>query len=84
MTISSYRITRYAFPRSRPIGDSQIRVDMHYLGTLELFSDTGVSGLGFFGSLLSPLPPLAKDVAANIAATGAAQAVEQYLWLLTK
>jgi L-alanine-DL-glutamate epimerase-like enolase superfamily enzyme len=60
MTISSYRITRYAFPRSRPIGDSQIRVDMHYLGTLELFSDTGVSGLGFFGSLLSPLPPLAE------------------------
>jgi L-alanine-DL-glutamate epimerase-like enolase superfamily enzyme len=60
MTITNYRLTRYAFPRSRPIGDSQIRVDMHYLGTLELFSDSGEYGLGFFGSLLSPLPPLAE------------------------
>lgn len=59
-TITGYRLTRYEFPRRRPIGDSQIRVDMHYIGALELLTDDGHAGLGFFGALLSPLPPLAE------------------------
>jgi L-alanine-DL-glutamate epimerase-like enolase superfamily enzyme len=60
MTISSYRITRYQFPRTRAIGDSQIRVDTHHIGTVELTNTIGLTGLGFFVGLLSPLPPLAE------------------------
>lgn len=58
--IESFRIRRFQFPRRRPIGDSQIRVDMHYLGTLELTASSGQIGLGFFGALLAPLPPLSE------------------------
>src|SRR6266511_4298873 len=35
-TLAGYRITRYPFPRSRVIGDSQVRVDTHHIGALEL------------------------------------------------
>ena len=59
-TIKEFRITRYQFPRSRPIGDSQVRSDWHYMGTLELTSSDGQVGLGFFGALFFPLPPLAE------------------------
>ncbi len=58
--IERYRITRFQFPRSRVIGDSQVRIDTHYIGTIELFSRNGHVGLGFFGALLAPLPPLAE------------------------
>ena len=35
--IEGYRITRYEYPRSRVIGDSQVRIDTtYYMGTLEL------------------------------------------------
>lgn len=54
--IESYRITRYEFPRSRILGDSQVRIDMNFLGTLELISSSGQVGLGFFGALFHPLP----------------------------
>ena len=60
ITIAGYRITRYAFPRRRPIGDSQIRVDTHYIGALELHASDGHTGLGFFGALVYPLPPLGE------------------------
>lgn len=59
-TIEEFRITRFEFPRSRPIGDSQVRSDWHYMGTLELTSSAGHVGLGFFGALFHPLPPLAE------------------------
>ena len=59
-TLASYRLTRYQFPRSRIIGDWQVRIDTHHIGTLELEDDEGRSGLGFFGALLFPLPPLAE------------------------
>ncbi len=59
-TIESYQITRFQFPRSRIIGDSQVRIDTHYIGTLELHASSGHIGLGFFGTLLFPLPPLAE------------------------
>lgn len=58
--IDSYRIARYQFPRNRIIGDSQVRADTHHIGTLELISGSGLVGLGFFGALLYPLPPLVE------------------------
>jgi L-alanine-DL-glutamate epimerase-like enolase superfamily enzyme len=56
--IEGYRLRRYEFPRARPIGDSQVRIDMHYVGTLQIHSRSGQTGLGFFGALLFPLPPV--------------------------
>ncbi len=58
--IEGFQLRRFEFPRSRIIGDSQVRIAMHYLGTLELRSSGGQTGLGFFGALLAPLPPLAE------------------------
>jgi len=58
--IEGYRISRFQFPRSRVIGDSQVRIDTHYIGTVELHSANGHVGLGFFGALLAPLQPLAE------------------------
>jgi L-alanine-DL-glutamate epimerase-like enolase superfamily enzyme len=60
--IDGYQLTRYEYPRSRAIGDSQVRIDMHYYCALELFSSGGQAGLGFCGSLLYPLPPLSELV----------------------
>jgi L-alanine-DL-glutamate epimerase-like enolase superfamily enzyme len=58
--IVGYEITRFEFPRGRIIGDSQVRSDFHYKGTLELYNDNGKVGLGFFESLFFPLPSLAE------------------------
>lgn len=58
--IEHRRITRFQFPRGRVIGDSQIRVDTHHIGALELISTDGSVGLGFFGALVYPLPPLTE------------------------
>lgn len=58
--IDAFRITRYEWPRDRPIGDSQVRSDWHFMGTVELTSTSGQVGLGFFGALFHPLPPLAE------------------------
>lgn len=58
--IEDYRLTRFAFPRDRVIGDSQVRSDMVYLAALELGDSQGRVGTGFFGSLLHPLPSLAE------------------------
>ncbi len=58
--IDRFQITRFQFPRARVIGDSQVRSDWHYLAALELFSDDGHVGLGFFGALFFPLPPLSE------------------------
>ncbi|HET8629602.1 MAG TPA: mandelate racemase/muconate lactonizing enzyme family protein [Thermomicrobiales bacterium] len=59
-TIGGFRLTRFEFPRGRVIGDSQVRFDMHYIGALELLAGDGQIGLGFFGALMYPLPPLAE------------------------
>ncbi len=58
--ITTYRLTRIAYPRARVIGDSQVRSTMHWVGTLELIDADGRVGLGFFGALFAPLPPLAE------------------------
>ena len=54
--IVGFEITRVQYPRARVIGDSQVRSDYHYKGLLELFTDSGQVGLGFFENLFSPLP----------------------------
>ncbi len=59
-TIEGYRVTRFAFPRDRVIGDSQVRFDTIYLGVLELTSARGHTGTGFFASAFHPLPSLAE------------------------
>ncbi len=58
--VESYQLTRFQFPRARIIGDSQVRADMHYIGALELRDSDGQVGLGFFGALFFPLPPLSE------------------------
>jgi L-alanine-DL-glutamate epimerase-like enolase superfamily enzyme len=56
--IEGYRLTRFAFPRDRVIGDSQVRFDKAYFAALELISTRGHTGTGFFSSNFHPLPNL--------------------------
>lgn len=56
-TLTGYRITRYHLPLSRVIGDSQVRFTTYYMGTVELYTNSDLSGLGFVGALLFPLAP---------------------------
>lgn len=60
LTVESFRLTRFAFPRDRLIGDSQVRAENMYLGALELLAANGLVGTGFFGALFHPLPALAE------------------------
>lgn len=59
-TIEEFRITRIEYPRSRPIGDSQVRFDTHHIGILELIASDGEIGVGFFGALAFPQPDRAE------------------------
>ncbi len=54
--VRGFRITRFAFPRDRVIGDSQVRSDRVNLGVLELETTEGLVGTGFFQNLFHPLP----------------------------
>jgi len=54
--ISDFAITRFAFQRDRVIGDSQVRAEYCYAGALELRTDSGLTGLGFFLNLFYPFP----------------------------
>jgi L-alanine-DL-glutamate epimerase-like enolase superfamily enzyme len=54
--INSYRIILFAYPRDRIVGDSQVRSDHIYIGFLELISEAGMVGTGFFFQLFHPLP----------------------------
>lgn len=58
MQIRDFTITRFQFARDRVIGDSQVRVTHCHVGVLELHTDDGITGTGFFFSLFHPLPPL--------------------------
>ncbi|HET7717813.1 MAG TPA: mandelate racemase/muconate lactonizing enzyme family protein [Bauldia sp.] len=60
MRIADFRITRFQFRRDRLIGDSQVGLADANYGALELVADDGTLGLGFFHSLLTPLPALAE------------------------
>jgi len=54
--IVSYRITRFQFPRDRPVGDSQVRTTEVNVAAIELTDGTGRTGLGFAQALFSVLP----------------------------
>ncbi len=54
--VSDFAITRFSFARDRVIGDSQVRIDQCHVGALELFTEDGSGGLGFFSNLFHPLP----------------------------
>lgn len=56
--LAEYRITRFQFPRERPIGDSQIRLDEVNVAAVELIDGLGRLGLGFAQSLITPLPEI--------------------------
>lgn len=58
MRISSYQLTRFQFARDRVIGDSQVRADEANIAALELFDESGKSGLGFAQVLFNTLPAL--------------------------
>jgi L-alanine-DL-glutamate epimerase-like enolase superfamily enzyme len=58
--IEAYRLTRFAFPRDRPIGDSQVKFDTIYLAVLELMDTLGHTGTGFMFSAFHPFPGLAE------------------------
>ena len=60
MIISAFRITRFAFPRDRVIGDSQVRIAECHVAALELIADDGTTGLGFLLNLFHPLPDRAE------------------------
>src|SRR5260370_40941564 len=59
-TIETYRLTRFAFPRDRVVGDSQVKFDTVYMAALELMDTLGHTGTGFFSSAFHPLPGLAE------------------------
>lgn len=58
--IDSYRVTLFAYPRDRIIGDSQVLSDHIYMGFLELINEAGMVGTGFFFRLFHPLPSYAQ------------------------
>lgn len=46
--ITHFSISRFVWKRDRVIGDSQVRFDTAWTGTLELHTSDGLTGLGFF------------------------------------
>jgi L-alanine-DL-glutamate epimerase-like enolase superfamily enzyme len=60
MRLKDFRLTRFQFARDRVIGDSQVRADDVNATALELITDTGHVGLGFFQTLFAPLPAQAE------------------------
>ncbi len=62
MRISSFTITRFQFARDRVIGDSQVRAEQANVAAIELFDESGRSGLGFAQTLFMALPAVAEIV----------------------
>jgi L-alanine-DL-glutamate epimerase-like enolase superfamily enzyme len=56
--VTGFTLTRFAWRRDRVIGDSQVRSDMSWTGTLEVHTSDGLTGLGFFFSNFLALPAL--------------------------
>ena len=54
--LTHFTITRFAFARDRMIGDSQVAIGECHVGALELHTNDGRTGLGFFLNLFHPLP----------------------------
>ncbi|REJ80134.1 MAG: mandelate racemase/muconate lactonizing enzyme family protein [Planctomycetota bacterium] len=47
MKITDYTLHRLKIPLREPIGDSQVRFDVHWMTVVELHTDAGHSGVGF-------------------------------------
>ncbi|MGK9169240.1 mandelate racemase/muconate lactonizing enzyme family protein [Inquilinus limosus] len=60
MRLTDFTLTRFQFARDRVIGDSQVRITQAHIGVVELHTDDGRTGTGFFHSLFHPLPALAE------------------------
>jgi len=56
MRIAAYRITRFHYPRDRPVGDSQVHTTEIHVAAIELIDSAGHVGLGFAQSLFNALP----------------------------
>lgn len=54
--IAGFTITRFAFARDRQIGDSQVSIGECHVGALELHTQSGLTGTGYFLNLFHPLP----------------------------
>jgi len=54
--IADFRLTRFQLPRSRAIGDSQVRVEEMHALAVELIAGDGTAGLGFAQALFDPFP----------------------------
>lgn len=57
--LTTFRVSVFAFPRDRRIGDCQVAIDTNWVGTLELIDSDGAVGAGFCLSLTGPLPEAA-------------------------
>lgn len=55
--ITHYTVTPFSFPRDRIIGDSQVSIDTLHMAALELHTNTGITGTGFWGNLFHEMPP---------------------------
>jgi L-alanine-DL-glutamate epimerase-like enolase superfamily enzyme len=58
--ITAFRITRFQYPRDRPVGDSQVFTTEVNVAAIELIDAGGRVGLGFAQSLFSVLPEQAE------------------------
>lgn len=54
--IIGFTITRFAFARDRLIGDSQVKIGACHVAALELHTQSGLTGTGWFLNLFHPLP----------------------------
>jgi L-alanine-DL-glutamate epimerase-like enolase superfamily enzyme len=54
--VTAYRITRFQYPRDRPVGDSQVFTTEVNVAAIELVDSFGRVGLGFAQSLFTVLP----------------------------
>lgn len=61
--ICEFRLTSYAWPRDRRIGDCQVAIDTNWVSALELIDEGGETGLGFALTLFGPPPPEAVQYA---------------------
>jgi L-alanine-DL-glutamate epimerase-like enolase superfamily enzyme len=85
-TLQDFTITRFRVPTRRVFGDSQVTARELYVGTLELHTEEGLTGTGFFGSLF-PLPSqesLERSFAAEVAPVVIGSRPEELLHRVTE
>lgn len=58
LNLASYTLHRLRIPLPLPIGDSQVKFDVHWMTVLELMTDSGLCGVGFDLQQGCPTPAL--------------------------